>query len=82
MMSEELCGKWAALNNLLRSWRDEGGNKVLIFTKSVKLLDMLEHHLNRQSNLIYPRKCYTQLILYSGRLFLPNAERGRQVRRP
>ena len=49
MMSEELCGKWAALNNLLRSWRDEGGNKVLIFTKSVKLLDMLEHHLNRQS---------------------------------
>ena len=29
-------------------WHRDPTNKVLIFTKSVKLLDMLEFHLNRQ----------------------------------
>ena len=41
---------------LLREWRRDSSNKILIFTKSVKLLDMLDYHLNRNgmlSNLIY-----------------------------
>ena len=37
------------LETLLQEWRRDPANKVLIFTKSVKLLDMLEFHLKRQS---------------------------------
>lgn len=37
------------LETLLKGWKREGGNKVLIFTKSVKLLEMLEFHLNSRS---------------------------------
>jgi hypothetical protein len=37
------------LDTLLREWRKDHTNKVLIFTKSVKLLDMLEFHLNTNS---------------------------------
>ncbi len=37
------------LETLLQEWHRDGSNKVLIFTKSVKLLDMLEFHLKRQS---------------------------------
>ncbi|GJJ09268.1 hypothetical protein Clacol_003490 [Clathrus columnatus] len=40
-----MCGKWKVLKDLLEAWRREGNNKVLIFTKSVKLLEMLEHRL-------------------------------------
>lgn len=40
-----MCGKWKVLKDLLEVWRREGDNKVLIFTKSVKLLEMLEHRL-------------------------------------
>jgi SNF2 family DNA or RNA helicase len=35
-----------ALKVLLEEWRKDRTNKVLIFTKSVKLLEMLEFHLN------------------------------------
>lgn len=45
MMQPQYCGKWAVLEILLKEWRKET-NKVLIFTKSVKLLEMLEFHLN------------------------------------
>ncbi|OCB85855.1 hypothetical protein A7U60_g6986 [Sanghuangporus baumii] len=42
----QFCGKWDVLNILLREWQKDQTNKVLIFTKSVKLLDMLDYHLN------------------------------------
>lgn len=38
------------LESLLKSWRKDPTNKVLIFTKSVKLLEMLDFHLQSQSN--------------------------------
>lgn len=34
------------LNILLKEWQRERQSKVLIFTKSVKLLDMLDYHMN------------------------------------
>ncbi|KZT37181.1 hypothetical protein SISSUDRAFT_988082 [Sistotremastrum suecicum HHB10207 ss-3] len=43
-----LCGKWAVLNTLLQTWRREQGNKVLVFTRSVKLIEMLKYHLSRE----------------------------------
>ncbi|KJA22162.1 hypothetical protein HYPSUDRAFT_164868 [Hypholoma sublateritium FD-334 SS-4] len=49
MMQPEYCGKWRALEVLLKEWRKDKTNKVLIFTKSVKLLDMLDFHLNTKS---------------------------------
>ncbi|GLB44628.1 putative SNF2 family N-terminal domain containing protein [Lyophyllum shimeji] len=45
MMQPKFCGKWAVLEHLLLEWRKDPTNKVLIFTKSVKLLEMLEFHL-------------------------------------
>ncbi|PPQ63446.1 hypothetical protein CVT24_004978 [Panaeolus cyanescens] len=49
MMQAKYCGKWKTLEVLLTQWRREKSNKVLIFTKSVKLLDMLEFHLSSKS---------------------------------
>ncbi|KAF9054254.1 P-loop containing nucleoside triphosphate hydrolase protein [Panaeolus papilionaceus] len=46
MMQAKYCGKWTTLEVLLKQWRTDRTNKVLIFTKSVKLLDMLEFHLS------------------------------------
>ena len=41
MLRPEFCGKWQVLETLLRQWkREKEANKVLIFTKSVKLLDI------------------------------------------
>ena len=37
--------RFKALEVLLKEWRKDRTNKVLIFTKSVKLLEMLEFHL-------------------------------------
>ncbi|RPD77013.1 hypothetical protein L226DRAFT_459287 [Lentinus tigrinus ALCF2SS1-7] len=48
MLRPEFCGKWQVLQTLLREWRKDRTNKVLIFTKSVKLLDMLDFHLSGQ----------------------------------
>jgi DNA excision repair protein ERCC-6-like 2 len=36
------------LESLLKEWHKDPSNKVLIFTKSVKLLEMLEFHLRTQ----------------------------------
>ena len=36
------------LETLLQEWRRDPTNKVLIFTKSVKLLEMLEYHVRRK----------------------------------
>ncbi|EGO02844.1 hypothetical protein SERLA73DRAFT_176268 [Serpula lacrymans var. lacrymans S7.3] len=49
MLQPQFCGKWVVLNTLLTEWRKDHSNKVLIFTKSVKLLDMLEFHLKSNS---------------------------------
>ncbi|KAH7882176.1 P-loop containing nucleoside triphosphate hydrolase protein, partial [Phlebopus sp. FC_14] len=46
MLQSSFCGKWVVLDTLLKEWGKDRSNKVLIFTKSVKLLDMLEFHLN------------------------------------
>ncbi|KAI0789173.1 P-loop containing nucleoside triphosphate hydrolase protein [Abortiporus biennis] len=49
MLQPRLCGKWMVLQTLLKEWhKDKANNKVLIFTKSVKLLDMLEFQLQTQ----------------------------------
>ncbi|KAJ7631912.1 RAD26-like SNF2 family DNA-dependent ATPase [Mycena polygramma] len=53
IMDPKLCGKWTVLLGLLKEWRGDPNvdptNKVLIFTKSVKLLEMLSHRLNVES---------------------------------
>ena len=38
------------LELLLKEWKKDKSNKVLIFTKSVKLLEMLEFHLNSRGS--------------------------------
>ncbi|KAK2465546.1 hypothetical protein APHAL10511_002438 [Amanita phalloides] len=48
MMQLQYCGKWVVLDLLLKEWRKDPSNKVLLFTKSVKLLEMLEFHLHAQ----------------------------------
>ncbi|KAI9454269.1 P-loop containing nucleoside triphosphate hydrolase protein [Russula earlei] len=47
ILEPAFCGKWIVLETLLREWRRDPANKVLIFTKSVKLLDVLEYHVRR-----------------------------------
>ena len=39
----EFCGKWNVLRKLLKFWFDEGSNKVLVFSHSVRLLKMLQN---------------------------------------
>ncbi|RVX69639.1 hypothetical protein B0A52_06703 [Exophiala mesophila] len=39
----EFCGKWRVLRKLLSFWHDQGENKVLIFSHSVRLLKMLQN---------------------------------------
>ena len=41
------------LNTLLRTWKQDVSTKVLIFTKSVKLLDMLDFYLSDNGKLSY-----------------------------
>jgi SNF2 family DNA or RNA helicase len=43
-----------ALEVLLKEWKKDNLNKVLIFTKSVKLIEMLEFHLNSRGLFILP----------------------------
>ncbi|QSZ36690.1 hypothetical protein DSL72_006571 [Monilinia vaccinii-corymbosi] len=42
LSNPEFCGKWKVLKKLLKYWHEEG-DKVLIFSHSVKLLKMLQH---------------------------------------
>ncbi|TGO52240.1 hypothetical protein BCON_0145g00220 [Botryotinia convoluta] len=42
LSNPEFCGKWKVLKKLLKHWHEEG-DKVLIFSHSVKLLRMLQH---------------------------------------
>ncbi|KAF9649557.1 hypothetical protein BDM02DRAFT_3229957 [Thelephora ganbajun] len=46
---EEHCGKWKVLQRLLEEWHKDKANKVLVFTKSVKLLEILEYHVESQN---------------------------------
>ncbi|KAJ7805848.1 SNF2 family N-terminal domain-containing protein, partial [Mycena leptocephala] len=48
MMESKYCGKWDVLLGLLKEWREDRTNKVLIFTKSVKLIDMMSHQLKKE----------------------------------
>lgn len=51
-----LCGKWNVLRQLLHSWRENEAdkNKVLIFSKSAKLLTFLELEIAKsEGNLAY-----------------------------
>ncbi|KAJ7777535.1 RAD26-like SNF2 family DNA-dependent ATPase [Mycena maculata] len=45
IMQTKYCGKWAVLLSLLKDWSKDKTNKVLIFTKTVKLLEMMAFHL-------------------------------------
>ncbi|KAK5096780.1 hypothetical protein LTS08_007270 [Lithohypha guttulata] len=38
----EFCGKWRVLKKLLKFWHEQGDNKVLVFSHSVRLLKMLQ----------------------------------------
>ncbi|RMD40341.1 hypothetical protein DV735_g4775, partial [Chaetothyriales sp. CBS 134920] len=38
----EFCGKWKVLRKLLKFWNEQGNNKVLVFSHSVRLLKMLQ----------------------------------------
>lgn len=41
-MDASLCGKWPVLKNLLKTWSDNG-DKVLLFSRSTRLMDALQH---------------------------------------
>ncbi|KAJ7072771.1 RAD26-like SNF2 family DNA-dependent ATPase [Mycena amicta] len=51
IMDSGYCGKWLVLMSLLKEWRADRAakNKVLIFTKSVKLLAMMSFQLKIES---------------------------------
>ncbi|KAJ7468628.1 P-loop containing nucleoside triphosphate hydrolase protein [Mycena latifolia] len=48
IMEKKYCGKWAVLLSLLKSWKVDPTTKILIFTKTVKLLEMLAFHLKTE----------------------------------
>ncbi|KAJ7128131.1 P-loop containing nucleoside triphosphate hydrolase protein [Mycena crocata] len=45
ILESQYCGKWTILAGLLKNWKKDPTNKALIFTKAVKLLEMLSFHL-------------------------------------
>ena len=50
----EFCGKWRVLKKLLKFWHDEGSNKILVFSHSVRLLKMLQSlFINTSYNVKY-----------------------------
>ncbi|KAK4152915.1 switch 2 [Chaetomidium leptoderma] len=48
LANPEFCGKWKILRKLLRFWH-ENGDKVLVFSHSVRLLRILQHLFNNTS---------------------------------
>lgn len=48
LSNPDFCGKWGVLRKLLKYWHEEG-DKVLIFSHSVKLLRLLEHLFHMSS---------------------------------
>lgn len=73
MEGDHLGGRWAGdhtyaihqvLQTLLEEWHKDKTNKVLVFTKSVKLLEILEYHVESQSERhvseeLYQSPCFT-----------------------
>jgi SNF2 family DNA or RNA helicase len=52
-MDPSLCCKWTNLQNLLAHWRpnhETNGNKVLIFSMSVKLLKIIEFFIQGEGH--------------------------------
>ncbi|KAJ3773127.1 P-loop containing nucleoside triphosphate hydrolase protein, partial [Lentinula raphanica] len=45
---KDFCGKWKVLETLLHEIRQDRSNKVLIFTKSVQLLKIVQNYLETQ----------------------------------
>ncbi|KAJ4500581.1 P-loop containing nucleoside triphosphate hydrolase protein [Lentinula lateritia] len=45
---KDFCGKWRVLETLLQEVRQDRSNKVLIFTKSVQLLKIVQNYLETQ----------------------------------
>ncbi|KAJ3868496.1 P-loop containing nucleoside triphosphate hydrolase protein [Lentinula novae-zelandiae] len=45
---KDFCGKWRVLETLLQEIRQDRSNKVLIFTKSVQLLKIVQNYLETQ----------------------------------
>ncbi|KAJ4481016.1 P-loop containing nucleoside triphosphate hydrolase protein [Lentinula aciculospora] len=45
---KDFCGKWRVLETLLQEIRQDRSNKVLIFTKSVQLLKIIQNYLETQ----------------------------------
>ncbi|CZT44138.1 related to DNA repair protein RAD26 [Rhynchosporium secalis] len=48
LSNPEFCGKWAILKKLLKYWHEQG-DKVLIFSHSVRLLELLQYLFNNTS---------------------------------
>jgi SNF2 family DNA or RNA helicase len=48
LSNPEFCGKWKVLRKLLRFWHDSG-DKVLVFSHSVRLLRILQHLFHNTS---------------------------------
>ncbi|KAI2606416.1 P-loop containing nucleoside triphosphate hydrolase protein [Hypoxylon fragiforme] len=48
LANPEFCGKWKVLKKLLKFWHT-GGDKVLVFSHSVRLLKILQHLFNNTS---------------------------------
>ena len=46
-MNEDLCGKWKVLSGLLNQWRMDG-DKVLLFSTNLRLLQCIEFFISRQ----------------------------------
>ncbi|KAJ3995991.1 RAD26-like SNF2 family DNA-dependent ATPase [Lentinula boryana] len=45
---KDFCGKWKVLETLLQEIRQDRSNKVLVFTKSVQLLKIVQNYLETQ----------------------------------
>ena len=68
------------LEVLLKEWRKDRTNKVLIFTKSVKLLEMLDFHLQTRGRLILSASLpINSALRISGRLWFFEAGRKHQA---
>ncbi|KAH8920948.1 hypothetical protein BT69DRAFT_371018 [Atractiella rhizophila] len=50
----KLCGKWQLLQAMLKKWKD-AGDKVLLFSHSIKLLDCIEGFINLDAEYNYRR---------------------------
>ncbi|KAI1485842.1 P-loop containing nucleoside triphosphate hydrolase protein [Biscogniauxia mediterranea] len=48
LANQEYCGKWKVLKQLLKFWHNNG-DKVLVFSHSVRLLKILQHLFNNTS---------------------------------